>query len=49
MFREQADAKFDPADVSSSVNDYPEESVEEVNKTGTSRGRGCGHGRRKNK
>ena len=45
MLREEADAKFDPADVSSSVNDCPKESVEEVNKAGTSRG----HGREKEK
>ena len=45
MFREEANAKFDPADVSSSVSDYPEQNAEEVNKAGTPRGRGCGRER----
>ena len=44
MFREEGDAEFDPASVSDSGTDSPEESVEEVNEPSTSRGRRCGHG-----
>jgi len=39
-------AKVDPADVSGSDSDCPEENVEEVNKPSTSRGRVCGCGRK---
>ena len=44
VLREEADAEFDPASVSESGTDYPEESVEEVNEPSTCRGRRCGHG-----
>ena len=40
--QEEGNAKFDLASVNGGDSDYPEESVEEVNEPGTSRGRGCG-------
>ena len=46
VFREEGGAKVDPADVSGSDSDCPEENVEEVNKPSTSRGRVCGCGRK---
>ena len=46
MFKEKGDAEFDP--VNGSDSDHAEESVEEVNEPSTSRGRGCGHGRKSN-
>ena len=40
VFRAERDADFDPAHVSGSDSDYPEESVEEVKELGTYRGWG---------
>ena len=42
MFREEQNARFDPAD----TKDYPEGSLEEVNSPSTLRGRRCGQGRK---
>ena len=41
VFRVERDADFDPADVSGSDSDYPEENVEVVNELSAYRGRGC--------
>ena len=48
MFKEKGDAEFDPAHVNGSDSDHAEESVEEVNEPSTSKGRGCGRGRKSN-
>ena len=42
VLRVERDADFDPADVSGSDSDYPEENVEEENELGTYRGWGGG-------
>ena len=46
MLREEGDAEFDAADVNGSESDLTKIKSVEVNEPGTSRGWGCGHGRK---